>query len=955
MKESYRRASMAASSPYKKRPTRRTLRTHLVACLTLWFTMCVLASNLYNSAITAAWQSEFLPPVDSYPSAQQQASIIDRRDGHLLTGNKNLSIDANVHLGPKSRSPQGRHSTEDNEPSLENRIPASPEASVQQDVDVSSPKDAHYLSDETKPGIELFQPASPSRNNQQESNSSSLEGPPSTIAAEHRNEMLSPASPDGNTRNVSNTSSTEGQRWTRDTNHTIETLIPAFPEKIRVEMLPPASPGPSLQHTSLETVTPAFPNASVQQGSNVSSPNDGHHMTNETRHGIEFFPPFSPGGNVQQGSNTSFESSPPASPGGNVQQGSNTSSLEGPPSTIAAEHRIEMLSPASTDGNTRNVSNTSSAEGQRWTRDTNHTIETLAPAFPRVEMLPPASPGPNVQHTSSQPSLVTVSPASPNASVQQGSNVSSPNDGHHMTNDTRHGIEFFPPVSPGGNVQQGSNTSIESSPPAPGGNFQQGSNTTSPQGHNLRQDTELPLETHSQASPSAQVQQGSNTSSHTERGENHSITTLKAASPYIQQGSGESNPGEVPSIETHTIVTSPYAYAFLLAGCDPTQPSYRGFLFNILIATDRLRRELKSSADVIVLVRLASGTNLTRLPAQEEGWLNAVGAKVLYLPTATAATEGFSSVQMLKFHVLRLVQYQRVLYIDSDILPLCNLDYLFDLSIKGVLRENLIVAWTKEPANGGFFMLQPDMGAFEKLQVTIARQRESARHLPAPHFDQRDGWGHAMTSDDPWTSFMRQRSGYRWNFYAAYTDQGLFLQRFVLYSSFVILFTHQFCIRAGLLYHYVKFDRRSVSIVIGDTVQTWIPGQNGTVVLKEELQDIFANCTCRRQRQMHLKHPAHADILLKKPPYSDYSHFYSRFKPWEYLDAAEASVVMNSKKARNVVQYWFVLLDELDKRISMGLPLQGEAWFEYFSTFRTNSTLGTNRVPYPWELPKTSK
>ena len=65
---------------------------------------------------------------------------------------------------------------------------------------------------------------------------------------------------------------------------------------------------------------------------------------------------------------------------------------------------------------------------------------------------------------------------------------------------------------------------------------------------------------------------------------------------------------------------------------------------------------------------------------------------------------------MDKFEILDLVQYSRVLFLDSDIMPFCNLDYLFHLSdwSNAVLKDNLVFAWRNEPANGGIFMLKPN-------------------------------------------------------------------------------------------------------------------------------------------------------------------------------------------------------------------------------------------------------
>ena len=42
--------------------------------------------------------------------------------------------------------------------------------------------------------------------------------------------------------------------------------------------------------------------------------------------------------------------------------------------------------------------------------------------------------------------------------------------------------------------------------------------------------------------------------------------------------------------------------------------------------------------------------------------------------------DSFYSAQLAKFEILNLIQYTRVLYLDADVLPLCNLDYLFAAS-----------------------------------------------------------------------------------------------------------------------------------------------------------------------------------------------------------------------------------------------------------------------------------
>lgn len=70
----------------------------------------------------------------------------------------------------------------------------------------------------------------------------------------------------------------------------------------------------------------------------------------------------------------------------------------------------------------------------------------------------------------------------------------------------------------------------------------------------------------------------------------------------------------------------------------------------------------------------------------------------MYLPhhsatTVKAAGEfAFNQVQMLEFHVLHLTDYKRVLYLDSDIMPICNLDYIFELS--SVTRHTSKKIWS---------------------------------------------------------------------------------------------------------------------------------------------------------------------------------------------------------------------------------------------------------------------
>jgi hypothetical protein len=43
--------------------------------------------------------------------------------------------------------------------------------------------------------------------------------------------------------------------------------------------------------------------------------------------------------------------------------------------------------------------------------------------------------------------------------------------------------------------------------------------------------------------------------------------------------------GSTQVVSINNTTTSPYAYAFVIGGCNPEKPSYRGFVYNILVAT----------------------------------------------------------------------------------------------------------------------------------------------------------------------------------------------------------------------------------------------------------------------------------------------------------------------------------------------------------------------------------
>ncbi|OEU07617.1 hypothetical protein FRACYDRAFT_251040 [Fragilariopsis cylindrus CCMP1102] len=225
--------------------------------------------------------------------------------------------------------------------------------------------------------------------------------------------------------------------------------------------------------------------------------------------------------------------------------------------------------------------------------------------------------------------------------------------------------------------------------------------------------------------------------------------------------------------------TGKYAYAMLMAGADPDNnsklksSSYRGILFNSMVVSELIHRNnnnsnnntstsTTSTSDIILMIQFAKETNATKLSDLEEEMLSRSNVKIKYIPKPSHGELNFYTVQLEKFRILQYYQeYSRILFIDGDVMPHCNLDYLFKLSEEEeqgsdsssnsspntLLKENIIISGKTEPSSGGFFMLTPKEGDYEQLQEIVTNQQRTALHTGIL-FDPVMGWGHIITTPD---------------------------------------------------------------------------------------------------------------------------------------------------------------------------------------------------------------
>lgn len=324
-----------------------------------------------------------------------------------------------------------------------------------------------------------------------------------------------------------------------------------------------------------------------------------------------------------------------------------------------------------------------------------------------------------------------------------------------------------------------------------------------------------------------------------------------------------------------------FAYAFLIAGINPKSPSYKGYIYSVAVAKNVLSR-LGSTNDVIVMIRMHRDIKDEKLPKEDEEILNKSGIIVKYLPKARA--DNFHTAMMDKFRILQYVEYDRILYLDADVTPLNNLDYVFDMSVgpDAVFQENLAIAYNNEPTNGGFFMLSPNEGDYESISKIIEkREREGY------HFNATIGWGHIMQPPDEWES-LSGKQGSMWTFYGAFTDQ-------------------------GLIYHWTKYVKKKVTIINGGKVKTFQENDKGEIyeARVEDGVEIFKHVT--KTLNVGTTHHTLDFTINRRPPYRDFHHFKERFKPWvktnkPYIDHGPH-------------EFWFYILGEINDELELGIDI----------------------------------
>jgi lipopolysaccharide biosynthesis glycosyltransferase len=368
--------------------------------------------------------------------------------------------------------------------------------------------------------------------------------------------------------------------------------------------------------------------------------------------------------------------------------------------------------------------------------------------------------------------------------------------------------------------------------------------------------------------------------------------------------------------------TSPYAYAWIMGGVHEDRFAYKGFLWTILISANLLRK-LGSTADFWVYVRLSSQSKLSDLPSEDRRLLELLGVRVILLDKPKK--DSFAQIVYDKFLTINMTSYKRVMFLDSDIIPMTNLDYFFHLSdpdytlLPTLLKPFFIMATREEPCNTGMFMVEPSKHAFQEYINIVNLQKEKAKTLPYPYFDFQNGWGHSFDHGDYWESIRKK--GNRWKFHASHSDQ-------------------------GLMYYFVKYVQKEVSIAIGDRIQNWKKGLGDVPEMESDTHGVLAKYQgnllrvqylCDISPQEAFKRDADDNRWACTPPYNSIAHFMGKTKPWR------RKFDFRREKDDSYRQFgprylWFKELDELSKTLDMGLDVK--RWNQKYLSLMKDELLG---------------
>jgi hypothetical protein len=316
-----------------------------------------------------------------------------------------------------------------------------------------------------------------------------------------------------------------------------------------------------------------------------------------------------------------------------------------------------------------------------------------------------------------------------------------------------------------------------------------------------------------------------------------------------------------------------FAYFSVMAGIDPfvSRPlshswSYLGYMLHFAAARYILD-SAGSRMDFVVLVRLSKKVEHNRLPDSQANYFAKLGIRLEYL--SPAPNDDWKSFIMEKFQILRYHHYRRILFLDADLLPLCNLDHYFDLAERGIFAPNMIFAFNSEPSNAGFFLVSPEPSDWQVYQQIGPFQNET--------------FGFGKPLENPAEGLRENYT--TWSWHCVKEDQ-------------------------GMLYHWVRNIKKNVTMVNLNRVQNWAQ-VDGRFQLVYQSTDFKPTCPNSIAPQVgHLR--------TVKPVYADIHHYTGNRKPWQLANWTRYQQLEGMNSCKSFLEVWGLAVREAWSKYRLG-------------------------------------
>ena len=231
---------------------------------------------------------------------------------------------------------------------------------------------------------------------------------------------------------------------------------------------------------------------------------------------------------------------------------------------------------------------------------------------------------------------------------------------------------------------------------------------------------------------------------------------------------------------------SRYAYMVVVGPISRSAPRYGTWLYPILALRHALARK-GSRADLVVLCALEEGSEQDRMLPEEEALFAGQGIRWRYVPKPRI--RGFH-MGHYKLWAWQHTEYARVQLLDADVLPLANMDALFELP--GLADAPFVGCPGKDSVlNAGWFSLRPDCDHFKKMTDLLWYRGQRGGHP----WDMARGWGVDMP---PWLNALDRPMKAGWDFFDSRGNQ-------------------------GHMYAYFRFFAKDLVLIFGDRVLAWGP------------------------------------------------------------------------------------------------------------------------------------